>query len=107
MEKKSIVGKILGRALLTILLLFGLFAFLIVSHESYHYFTVDGNAQGICFGNCATHGGAMMVSGVYFDHINTDKTDINENERQAWQFSLAFTGLLGIFSFYSLAKYGL
>jgi|GEM_PF-6484564 len=104
-KKRPGFGKILGKSLIVMLVVCGLFGFLILSHEGYHYITVSGDAEGICFGKCASTNGAMMISGVYFDKINTGKTNLEANERNAWVFSLLLTSLIGSFTFYSFIRY--
>jgi len=83
---------LIGVILFFIFFLVGVFGIYIISHEAYHYFTVDGKAVGICFGNCVTMlDGRTMISGVYWSHINSNDAYLNKNEWHAILFGMFVT----------------
>ena len=92
------VGVFLVEFMIVIL---GLFAFLIVTHEGYHYFSIDGEPVGVCFGVCDLQGSyddsGMEVSAWSVAFLNWNVAqdyDIVKEEKAAWAFSLISTLML-------------
>jgi len=81
----------------TFIVLFGLFAILIISHECYHYFSIDGDLIGVCFGNCAvSEEGAIAAGLIVFNFTEDQLNNLNRDREEiwAWRFSICITLLL-------------
>jgi hypothetical protein len=98
----------INNSMMFLFFVIGIFGVLVISHETYHYFSIDGQAQGICFGHCNLWGyenltnETWVVSAVHWE-LDTDQAQILDNnlpqeEKHAWIFSSAFTVfLMGVF----------
>lgn len=100
-----------NKVILSVLIALGVFALLIISHESYHYFAIDGTARGVCFGDCnlGRPNEGHAVGAVYWQWNETQyqKFDSVIQERNAWIFSFLFVlGILGMFITARLKKKG-
>ena len=92
-----------------LLIALGLFSFLMISHETYHYFSIDGDATGVCFGKCSlgdTYEGisddTWAVSSIHWEMTQEqmDNLDLVKEEKYAWTFSIILTLILIGFIFY-------
>ncbi len=90
--------KYLNVTFFLIFFLFGAFSILIISHEFYHYFSIEGEPIGICFGKCylgktyenSTINNSWAVSSISWSTTTKD-LDLEKEEQKAWTFSLIFT----------------
>jgi len=83
--------------LMCFLFVSGIFALLIVSHEGYHYFAINGHATGVCFGDCNLVNGSA-VGAVYWNNLQNFNGP--REERNAWIFAFIFSfGFLGLLAY--------
>lgn len=93
-----------------ILLTLGLLSFYVISHEAYHYFHIEGQPTGICFGRCEILGyenitsETWAVSAVHWNLTKEQSDYLNANLRQeeveAMVFGVILTLLLLFILFY-------
>jgi len=75
--------KVIAKIIEIILIIFGILFLLILFHELYHLH-LDGEAVGLCIGNCNVYG-EFAPAVIYWEHL---KELIPKNEEtNAWIFS--------------------
>lgn len=86
-----------------ILFIVGTLGVIAISHEGYHYFMIDGQPTGICFGKCDLGGSydnttkdtwSTAAITWNFTQEQFDKRDQLKEEKEAWIFSGIFTIIL-------------
>ena len=109
MSKKRKIKELIISLPLFLTLVIGMFGILIISHETYHYFMIDGTATGVCFGKCDlgntyenTTKDTWATGSVswLFTKEQYKNFDLMKEEQNAWIFSFIFTGLFMVLLVY-------
>ncbi len=64
---------------------------MILAHEGYHFFSVEGEVKGVCLGVCDIYG-EKAPAGIWWSSVV--EIDIKAEEKNAWIFSLVLTTLI-------------